>query len=131
MKKMKQILYTIALLAFVSAPLTVSAAGPVSDGFDPSQINNVGADAGLSTDSVYGIIVSVMYWLLGLVGVLGVIGFVISGILYLTAAGDEEQVEKAKTVMMYSIIGVVVALIGLVILNAVSGLVGSNTTTNY
>jgi cytochrome bd-type quinol oxidase subunit 2 len=67
-----------------------------------------------------------MNWLLGLIGVLAVVAFVISGILYLTAAGDEEQIERAKSTMMFAIIGLVVALVGLVIVNAVGGITGGN-----
>jgi hypothetical protein len=59
-----------------------------------------------------------MNWLLGLVGVIGVIGFAIAGILYLTAAGDETRMGTAKKAMTYSIIGVIIALAGLVIINA-------------
>ena len=56
------------------------------------------------------------------------IGFVIAGILYLTAAGNESQAEKAKNAMTYSIIGVIVALVGYVIIQAVSAWLGTSTT---
>ena len=45
-----------------------------------------------------------MNWLLALIGIFGVIGFAIAGILYLTAAGDEDRINKAKSAMMYAII---------------------------
>jgi hypothetical protein len=48
-----------------------------------------------------------------------VIGFVISGILYLVAAGDEDAQARAKRAMIYSITGVIVGMVGLVILYAV------------
>lgn len=77
---------------------------------------------------VFGIVSNIMSWLLRIVGVVGVIGFAIAGILYLTAAGDEGRIETAKKAMLYSIIGVVVALAGLVALNFAKGMLGAEST---
>jgi hypothetical protein len=82
----------------------------------------------LPSGSVTGIVTNVMNWMLTLVGILGVIGFAIAGILYLTAAGDEERIKVAKRAMMYSILGVVIALIGLVVIKAVSSALGGSTS---
>jgi hypothetical protein len=84
----------------------------------------------LPTGTVTQILTNGMNWLLILVGILGVIGFVIAGILYLTAAGDEDQIAKAKKAMIYSIVGVIVALVGVVIIQAVQGLLGG-TKNNF
>jgi hypothetical protein len=77
-------------------------------------------ETSLPEGSVYGIIQAAMMWILAIVGIIGVIGFAVAGIMYLTAAGDETRIEKAKKAMLMSIIGVIVALIGLVILQAVN-----------
>lgn len=74
--------------------------------------------------TVVNIITQLMMWLLLLLGAIAIIGFVISGIWYLTAAGDEERMERGKRGMMYSIIGVIVALIGFVIVQAVNTWLG-------
>lgn len=67
--------------------------------------------------------------LLLLVGILAVIAFAISGIFYLTAAGNEDRMETGKRGMMYAIIGLVVALAGLIIVNAVNTwLIQENST---
>jgi hypothetical protein len=83
----------------------------------------------LPSGSIMGIVRNFMNWILILVGILGVIGFAIAGILYLTAAGDEDRIASAKKAMIYSIIGVVVALLGVVILRAVSSALGGNSTS--
>jgi hypothetical protein len=75
--------------------------------------------------TVYDIIKNVMMWLLGILGFVAVIGFVISGIMYLIAAGDEDSQGKAKRAMYYSITGVIVGLVGLVVLYAVEKLLGA------
>jgi hypothetical protein len=82
---------------------------------------------GLPSGSITGILTNGMNWLLIIVGILGVIGFVISGIIYLTAAGDEGQIEKGKHAMIYSIVGVIVALIGVVVIRAVQGMLGGSS----
>jgi hypothetical protein len=82
---------------------------------------------GLPSGSLIGIITNFMNWLLIVVGILGVIGFVIAGIIYLTAAGDDGQIERGKQTMVYSIIGVIVALVGVIIIKAVQGMLGGTS----
>lgn len=74
---------------------------------------------GLPDGAIYEIISSTLSWLLGIFGFIAIIGFVVAGIFYLTAAGDEGQAEKGKNGMKYSIIGVIVALMGWVVIQAV------------
>lgn len=83
----------------------------------------------LPSGSILGIVTNIMNWLLTLVGILGVIGFAIAGILYLTAAGDEDRIATAKKAMTWSIVGVIVALLGLVILKAAGALLGGSSST--
>ena len=73
----------------------------------------------LPSGSLYNIIENILKWLLIIFCFIAIIGFVISGIMYLTAAGDEDQQEKAKNQMFWSITGVIVGLVGLVVLYAV------------
>ena len=77
------------------------------------------ARSGLPNASIMEIVASTMEWLLAILGFLAVIGFVISGILYLTAAGDDKRAGNAKNAMFYSIVGVIVALVGYVVVQAV------------
>jgi hypothetical protein len=73
------------------------------------------------------IIQNVAFWLLAIFGFIAVIGFIISGILYLVSSGDENMQEQAKRAMIYSITGVIVGLAGLVVIYAVDYfLKGSN-----
>lgn len=74
----------------------------------------------LPNGSISGIIKNLMNWLLWSFAVFGVIGFIISGILYLTSAGNENQIDRAKTAMTYSALGVLVGISGIVVLQAVN-----------
>lgn len=112
--KIKKIVYGASSL-LMAAPVMVSA-------YDAP------AGTTLPTGSITGIITNIMQWLLGLVGLFGVIGFAIAGILYLTAAGDEGRIGQAKNAMVWSIVGVVVALLGVVIITAVNSMLGAQET---
>lgn len=90
--------------------------------------SSAGGGTNLPSGSLFGIIKNIMNWILGIVGFAGVIGFAIAGILYLTAAGDDTKIETAKKAMQYSIIGVIVALVGLVALKAVGSMLGGSST---
>lgn len=79
-------------------------------------------NTGLSETSVAKIVINLMKWMLYLFGFLAIISFVISGIQYLAAAGNMNMIETAKRNMMYSIVGVIVALAGLVIIIAIDAL---------
>jgi len=114
--KLKKIMYSIASLGMIVPMLAVAYNAPT------------GTD--LPEGTVTGIISSIMTWILGLVGFLGVIGFAISGILYLTAAGDEDKISTAKKSMTWSIVGVIVALLGVVIINAANSML-SGTSTEF
>lgn len=79
---------------------------------------------GLPGAPIYIIIRNAMYWILGIFGFIGIIGFAVSGIMYLTSAGNEKQVETAKKAMLMSIVGIIVGLVGFVVINAVDSALG-------
>ena len=57
----------------------------------------------------------------GVVGVIGVLMIVIGGINYATSSGDPGKTKKAKDTIMYSAIGLVVALMAFALVNFVLG----------
>lgn len=74
--------------------------------------------AGLPTNPnlIYGIVENVADWLLSLIGILAIIGLVVAGIQYYLVATDEKMMETAKKTMTASIIGLVVALSGYIVI---------------
>ena len=71
-------------------------------------------------NTLYVIIQNTLNFLLSLVALLAIIGMVTGGIFYITSAGDEERIEKGKKILTYSIVGITVALLGLVIVKAIN-----------
>lgn len=69
-----------------------------------------------------GIIARFLLWILAIFATLALIAFAISGVMYLTSAGSETQIDRAKRVMVWAIVGIVTALSGLIILTAITNL---------
>ncbi|MEI8103517.1 MAG: hypothetical protein WCG84_01270 [Candidatus Moraniibacteriota bacterium] len=116
---MKQIIArgTGVLLVMLGVVANSGSASAICFGYCPVWLDSA-SDFSLPNASIMGIVGNLTFWLLAILGFIGIIGFVIAGILYLTAAGDETQAKKAKNALMYSIMGIIVALLGFVILQA-------------
>jgi len=50
-------------------------------------------------------------WVFTIFMVVAVIGIIYAAFMYLTAAGDQQRVSKARTALVYSIVAIVVALV--------------------
>jgi len=85
-------------------------------------------DTGLPAGDIKGVLSNLMNWLLGIFGILAVISFVISGIQYIIAAGDETGMQTAKRNMLYSTMGVIIALSGLIIVKAIDTALRATTS---
>ncbi len=65
-------------------------------------------DVGLSKAPLQDLIFQIIVYVLVLVGVVALASLIYGGFLYVTAHGDTEQIEKAKGIIVYAIIGIVV-----------------------
>ncbi len=70
---------------------------------------------------------SILNAVYGFVGVLAVIVIVIGGVMYMTSAGDPAKVARAKTTIMYAVIGLVVVLLAFAITTFVINATGGKT----
>lgn len=86
-------------------------------------------NTGLAETSISTILSNALFWLLGIFGFFGIAGFVISGIQYLTSAGDEKGIETAKRNMKWSLVGVVVGISGMVIIKAITAALQATTSS--
>ncbi|MFZ5982345.1 MAG: hypothetical protein ACOYS2_02130 [Patescibacteria group bacterium] len=118
-KKMKRASIFVILTLFIFPRLVLA----YSTGSGWSLSN----DFSLPESSLYEIIENILMWLLAILGIAGVLGFVISGIMYLISAGDDDLAGKAKDAMKYSIYGVIVGLIGFVVIKAVEAMLNAET----
>jgi|JI8StandDraft_1071087.scaffolds.fasta_scaffold137015_2 Na+-driven multidrug efflux pump len=125
MNKVKNFGYAVAS-TLAALPAMVSAAA-FDTGLDKAQ-NSAGLPSTAAQGGVVGFLSTILNWLLGILGVVALIAFVIAGFMYIFSAGDEEKAEKAKNTMLYAIIGVVVALIGYIIIKVIQGFLNGNVT---
>lgn len=68
------------------------------------------------------IIQSITKWLLSLIGTIAVISLLYGGFLYITSQGEENKVEQAKTIILYSVIGIIIIGLSAIIVNVVISL---------
>jgi len=86
------------------------------------------AQTGLSNAQITAIMLNIANWLLGFVAALAVLMIVIAGVMYITAAGDEERSKTAQKILTWAIVGLVVAILALVIVKVVSLIFGAGPT---
>lgn len=59
--------------------------------------------------------------LLGFLGLAGVVMIIYGGFMWMTAAGNEERITKAKGILKYAILGTVIALLSFLIMTTLTG----------
>jgi hypothetical protein len=93
---------------------------------DPTPLGIVlPTNTGLSEKTIAEILTNLLTWLLQVVGVIALIGFVVSGIQYIVATGNDKMVESAKKNMTYSLIGITVALASFVVIQALDAMLNA------
>ncbi|HBI34148.1 MAG TPA: hypothetical protein DEA43_02955 [Candidatus Moranbacteria bacterium] len=75
------------------------------------------ARAGVISDapSISSVGINVLNFLLSVVEIIAIISLVISGIIYLTAIDDKNRMQMAKRSLMYSIVGIMLGLGGMIL----------------
>lgn len=69
------------------------------------------------------LVTSIVNWLLGITSALVILFLVVGGIMYITAAGDEQKTEQAKKIITYCIIGLVIILISYSVVLALNSII--------
>jgi len=107
-KTKKTILLVLPLLFLMLVPFLVSAAEPT---FDYTPIENLPLDNREATaKDFYDYIQQIYNFLIGAAGVCAVLMIVIGGFMYLTSAGNNSKMEKAKEVITDAIIGLLMVM---------------------
>ena len=99
-----------------TASLSSSVSAQVSKGIDTATTSEM---KGKSIDGDKGLIKTVVNVLLWAVGVLSVIMIIFSGFRYITSAGDTSKTKSAQSTLIYSVVGLIVAIMAWAIVNMV------------
>jgi len=118
---------TYALLGFALAVAAPSILKEIVNlaGLGEGQ-NGAGGEIVSRATDLRVILLRVLRWILTLLGAIAMIGFMVSGINFILAGGDSGRADNARKGLMYSIIGVVVAGVSLIIVKEILVLLGMN-----
>ncbi|HPN54636.1 MAG TPA: hypothetical protein PLB52_01755 [Candidatus Moranbacteria bacterium] len=64
--------------------------------------------------------INILGFLLSIVGIIAIIMMIVSGALYFFSAGNEKMAEIAKKSLTYGVIGIVMALGGIIVVKTLS-----------
>ena len=71
--------------------------------------------------SLKGLVLTVVNYFLGFLGLISVIMIIYGGVQYVISAGQDEAIGNAKKIIMYSLIGLIIILLSFVLVRAVLG----------
>lgn len=94
--------------------------------FDPS--GDIAKATKLPTRSPVDVTVRAIQWGLGFLGLAAVIMIMYGGFTWMTAAGNEERVTKAKNIIKFSVIGLIITLTSWAFITFVIARVGEFST---
>lgn len=106
--------FGLATLSIVSLSNNVSA--QVSDGIGAATTSEM---EGRKIDGDSGLVKSVVNILLWVIGILSIIMIIFSGIRYVTSAGDASKTKAAQNTLIYSVVGLIVAIMAWAIVDLV------------
>ena len=92
---------------------------------EPSQAQ-VGVTSPIASNNILTLSGTVFKGLAGLVAVLSMFFIIINGFRYMTAQGNDEQVENAQRGLQWAVIGLIIVLLGYVIVSATLKLFNSS-----
>lgn len=70
---------------------------------------------------IKGIVLMIINFFLGFLGLLAVIMVIYGGFLYVSSAGNEENVNKAKKILLYAVLGIIVIIVSFALINTILG----------
>ena len=125
MKKLALIL-PVLLIAVLLSPMLALAQAPTGGiGTAPTGGVNIGSTGTITgTTQLVGLILGLVNWFAWFVALVAVLFGLYSGVLFITAGGDDEKVTKAKNILLYAIVGIVVAILAFSIVSISKSIAG-------
>lgn len=87
-------------------------------------------DQGLCESGLRALILKMINWVLLFLGLIATGFLIYGGFLYITSAGNDENINKAKKLIMYAAIGIVIILVASILVNALVDMVASTGEAN-
>ena len=108
-KKLSSVILRLLTLIIFFINVSAAIAGPLSTDVTSEQVNAFNTTAGFDSNARVGsIVATVIKAFLGLLGIIFIFLMVLAGYHWMTAAGDEQKVTKAKDTIRTAIIGLII-----------------------
>lgn len=107
------------MLSFVAAPVSAVTCPPGAIRGSAATYAECNTDSTQTGSTLTTTIGKGINTVLGLIGIVAVVMMIYGGFQFLTSAGDAAKVAKAKNIVMYSVVGLVVAVLAYAIVNFV------------
>jgi hypothetical protein len=108
------LLVTIMGVSFLALPVNAALISPDDQ---PSELATATGGEG----SARVLARTIVDYFLAFLGFLATLMIIYGGILYVTAAGNEENAKKGKTIIMYAAVGIIIILLSYAIVNTILG----------
>lgn len=105
--KYVSIALALGIVATLATPVVSRAAVQVTS----FSIESIGTQIGLGESDLKATVINIIRLILGLMTLIAVTMIIYGGFRWLTAAGNEENVEKAKKIISAAVIGLIVILL--------------------
>lgn len=122
LKKISSLLVIAATLAFGSVAMLTPTVSAATSAVNPTDAINTGVEAAGGTatkDDLPKLIQTIVNVLLFIAGAIAVVMIILGGIRYVTSNGAQDQVKAAKDTILYSVVGLIVALLAFAIVQFV------------
>lgn len=116
------VVFSVVILGLTALP----ALGVESIQFDPQ--GTIKNELQLPDKSPVDITIRVVQWVLGMLGLIAVILILVGGFTWMTSAGNEEKIKKAKAILTSAIIGLMIILLSWALVTFVIARVNNVTT---
>lgn len=124
--RMTSFLFAFAMMAFQ----TVAAQGPIYTGGGPLEGLNAAAGLTVPQDADPRVVItSILSSILSFMALVSVAAIIIAGIYLIVGLGSDESKDKAKKIIQYTLIGLVIILFSRVIVSLVTVYLASQVST--
>lgn len=106
MKKFSKVALILGSVAVLAMPV-VTYAQPATT----FSVESIGSQIGLGDADLKETVLNIMRWMLGIMTLIAVVMIIYAGFVWLTAAGNEDNVDKAKKIISAAVIGLIVVLL--------------------
>ena len=122
--KLAKVALALGVVATLAVPVASFAVTATS-----FSIESIGTQIGLGETDLKQTVLNIIRLILGLMTLVAVVLVIYGGFVWLTAAGNEENIEKAKKIISAAVIGLIIILLAWAVVIFVARTT-SNVTTN-